>query len=225
MKIGILLAGHTPGPLRETHGNFDQMFARLLNGRDFEFSSFDLLDGASPSVDQADGWLIPGSLHGVYEDHAWLPTLEQLIRDINYAKKPLIGVCFGHQIIAKALGGQVEKFQGGWAVGYTEYELDGKTVALNAWHQDQVIAAPSNARALASNAHCEHAVLAYDDHIWTVQAHPEFDGPFIDGLLQDYGPGVVPDDLLHAAANQTQAPTDAAWLATQMADFFQKARA
>ena len=90
----------------------------------------------------ADGWLISGSRHGAYEDLPFIAPLETFIREVFSAKIPLIGICFGHQIIAQALGGTVEKFAGGWSVGATEYQLDGEQVMLNAWHHDQVTSLP-----------------------------------------------------------------------------------
>ncbi len=132
----------------------------------------------------------------------------------------MIGVCFGHQIIAQALGGKVEKFAGGWSVGRTEYDMDGQTVALNAWHQDQVTERPEGARVLAGNAFCENAVLAYGDRIWTVQPHPEYGADFIDGLIRTRGKGVVPEALLSEAREHLDAPLDDARIARFMAEFF-----
>lgn len=225
MKIGILQTGHSPDDLIGSTGDYDQMFRTLLGGHGFSFETYPVLDGIFPDgPEAADGWLITGSRHGAYEDHAWIPPLEQLIRDIRDSGRPLIGVCFGHQIIAQALGGKVEKYDGGWSVGRTEYDMGGETVALNAWHQDQVTERPEGARVLASSDFCENAILAYGDTIWTVQPHPEFTPDFIDGLIRTRGKGVVPDALLADAGKQLAAPLDVARIAGFMAEFLKKER-
>lgn len=225
MKIGILQTGHAPDPLIGPFGDYDALFAKLLSGNDFEYQTFNVVDGEfPPGPDAAEGWIVTGSRHGAYEDHPWIPPLEQLIRDIRASGLPMIGVCFGHQIIAQALGGKVEKFAGGWSIGRTEYMLDGEPVAMNAWHQDQVTELPPDARVLASNDFCENAVLAYGDTVWTVQPHPEFNADFIDGLIQSRGRGVVPDALLDRAANQLSAPVDNGRMARFMADFLKRKR-
>jgi len=227
MKIGILRTGHSPDGLKESLGNYDQMFEKLLAGHDFTYQTFSVVDGNFPAGPQdADGWLITGSKHGAYEDHDWIAPLEGLIRDIHTSGKPMVGVCFGHQIIAQALGGTVEKFDGGWSVGRTEYTMDGRIVALNAWHQDQVTTLPEGARVVGSSDFCANAMLAYGDTIWTLQPHPEFGADFIDGLIKTRGKGVVPDAQLEAASATLTTPTDNATIADQMAQFFKrKARA
>ncbi len=226
MRIGILQTGHAPDELRASLGDYPDMFRNMLAGHGFDFSVWSVVDGDfPPGPKAADGWLITGSKHGVYEDHPWIPPLEDLIRAIDAQRLPLIGVCFGHQIIAQALGGKVVKFPGGWSVGRTTYMMDGREVVLNAWHQDQVVDRPPTARVLGSNAFCENAVLAYGDHIWTVQPHPEFGPELIDGLIQGRGRGVVPDDLLRQAADNLDQPTDNHLMASHMAGFLKKARA
>ncbi len=227
MKIGILQTGHSPEEMLEVHGNYSDRFTALLDGHGFDFETFSVVDGEFPEGTQdADGWLITGSKHGAYEDHDWIPPLEELIRDIRDSKKPMIGVCFGHQIIAQALGGKVVKFEGGWSVGRTEYTLNGATVALNAWHQDQVVELPQDAQVVGSSDFCANAMLTYGETIWTLQPHPEFGSDFIDGLIQNRGKGVVPDAQLAQASSDLPRPNDNAQVAAQMADFFKtKARA
>lgn len=226
MKIGILQTGHAPDALIESAGNYDQMFRSLLGGNGFEFETFAVLEGVFPSgAEDADGWLITGSKFGVYEDHDWIPPLEDLVRAIHAKSLPLIGICFGHQIIAQALGGRVEKFKGGWAVGRVEYEQDGRKLALNAWHQDQVIELPKAARVLAGNEFCVNGILAYDDTIWTLQPHPEFKSSFVSGLIEKRGRGVVPDCLLQTAKRHLDQPLHSTDIADQMAHFFKKERA
>src|SRR5690554_3309203 len=206
MHIGILQTGLVPDALKQQSGDYPDMFKDLLKGHGFTFSTFVVCDGEMPpGIDAADGWLITGSRHGAYEDHPWIPPLEEFIRTVHVARRPMIGICFGHQIIAQALGGRVEKFAGGWAVGRTGYDFDGQTVHMNAWHQDQVVAAPPGARTVASNDFCTHAALAYGDHILTVQAHPEHTPAFHAALIDIRGAGVVPDDqLARARADRTQ---------------------
>lgn len=225
MKIGILQTGHAPAELIGSSGNYGQMFEALLDGNGFSFETFSVVDGEFPSgPEAADGWIITGSKHGVYEDHPWIPPLEELIRAITAQGRPLAGICFGHQIIAQALGGKVEKFAGGWAIGRTEYAQDGKVLTLNAWHQDQVVELPEGATVLAGNAHCKYAILAYGDTIWTVQPHPEFSNEFIGGLIGKRGRGVVPDAILDDALGKLDQPVDNPEIATYLAEFFKKER-
>lgn len=226
MKIGILMTGHPPGDLRAALGDYGQMFARLLGDHGFEFQSWAVEHNAFPeSISDADGWLITGSRHGAYEDHDWIPPLEDFIRKTYADGRPMIGVCFGHQVIAQALGGKVVKFDGGWAIGRTDYDIEGAPMTLNAWHQDQVVERPADAEVIGSNAFCENAALLYGDRIWTIQPHPEYGPEFIDGLIKTRGKGVVPDHQLEAASATLFGPNNNADIADRMAAFFKKERA
>ena len=232
MHIGILQAGHTPDALIARRGDFDAMFRDLLGGRGFDFTSWDVERMAFPaSVTEADGWLITGSRHGAYEDHPFIPPLEAFIRGAWEAGIPVAGICFGHQIVAQALGGRVEKFAGGWSLGRRVYETpDGREVALNAWHQDQVTRAPAGARTLAANDFCAHAALAYPDpagagrdRILTIQPHPEFSPALIgDYVATRRGTGTYPDDRMEAAAAQADDPVDNAAIGRAIARFFRE---
>ncbi|MDG1520569.1 MAG: type 1 glutamine amidotransferase [Yoonia sp.] len=197
MKIGILQTGHAPDEIQAKLGDFDAMFGRLLADAGLKFQTFNVVDMDFPdNVNTCDGWLVTGSRHGAYEDHAFIPPLEDFIRNARTADVPMVGICFGHQIIAQALGGEVVKFDGGWAVGRQSYKWGDTEIALNAWHQDQVVALPDGARAVACNDFCENAAVVYGNQAFTVQPHPEFGDEVIDGLARIKGPGVVPDPLL-----------------------------
>ena len=225
MKIGVLNTGHPPDNVLH-NGKYDRYFARLLDGNGFDVEGYDVVDGIFPdTVHDADGWLITGSKHGAYEAHAWIPPLEDFIRASYAAGIPMIGVCFGHQIIAKAMGGRVEKFDKGWSVGLTDYHINGRTYAINAWHQDQVVERPAQSEVFAQTDFCENAGLLYGDRIWTIQPHPEYGADFIDNLIETRGAGVVPDALLKNAKSLLDRPSDRMEIAKMMADFFKKERA
>lgn len=224
MKIGILVTGHIAEALQPVHGEYDAMFSRFLAGHGFTFEAWFVVDGEfPPGSDAADGWLITGSRHGVYEDHAWIDPLEGLILDIIESARPLVGICFGHQIIAQALGGQVEKFAGGWSVGRTTYDTPEGPLVLNAWHQDQVTRLPEGAKVLARSDFCAYAALAYGDTVLTYQPHPEFDTRYTGDLIDARGRGVVPDPLLDAAQQGLAHGTDGGRVASRIARFFKTA--
>jgi len=228
MKIGILQTGHAPDALAADFGDYPDMFARLLAGHGFDFQTWPVVDGVFPdSVHDADGWLITGSRHGAYEDLPWIPRLEEFLRRAYGAGVPILGICFGHQILAQALGGKVEKFPGGWAVGATEYDGEIGHLVLNAWHQDQVSELPPDAHVIGTSPHCAIAALAYGDtaapRALSYQPHPEFSPEFVAGLIRTRGKGVVPDDLLQQALARGDRPLDAGRVADQIAAFFKQA--
>jgi GMP synthase-like glutamine amidotransferase len=187
MKIGILLADHTREEMIEKHGDYDALFISLLADERFDFETYAVVDGIFPKdIFVADGWLITGARFAVYESHVWIPPLERLIRAIYAARLPMIGVCFGHQIIAQALGGRVEKSGAGWTAGPVQYERKDlrKTQRVLAWHQDEVVIKPDGAETIGSSAHCENAILRYGSALVTYQGHPELNAEYLFGLLR-----------------------------------------
>lgn len=222
MLIGILQTGAAPEALRSGLGDYPALFTRLLGGHGFDFRTWDVEHMDFPEAPSlADGWLITGSRHGAYEDHPFIPPLEEFIRTALGAGVPVVGICFGHQIMAQAMGGQVARHPGGWSVGLTEYDFGGQPLALNAWHRDQVVAVPPKAEVIASNDFCKVAGLSYASGPgFSVQAHPEFDGRFIQGLIETRGTGTVPEDLLARARAQLDQPADQPVLAGRIAAFF-----
>jgi GMP synthase-like glutamine amidotransferase len=225
MQIGILQTGHAPDALIGRTGDYGDMFERLLAGQGLSFRTYSVVDMEFPEgVNDCDGWLLTGSRHGAYEDHPFIKPLETFIRKAYAEAVPMVGICFGHQIIAQALGGKVEKFSGGWSVGPTRYAMNGGEIMLNAWHQDQVVVKPKGAEVVGASPFCENAALVYGDRAFTVQAHPEFDNEFLGNLILARGKGLVPDRLLAEAEAALALPIDQAAMARQIADFFKKPR-
>ncbi|MDB6178618.1 type 1 glutamine amidotransferase [Paracoccus sp. Z330] len=225
MRIGILQCGQSPAELKGEIGDYPDMFVRLLADRGFDFDVYHVENMQFPAdIDDADGWLLTGSRHGAYEDHPFIAPLETLVRKIYDAGIPVVGICFGHQIIAQALGGKVEKYSGGWAVGAQDYDFDGVPVTLNAWHQDQVVSLPEGARVAGRNAFCANAALIYGDRAYTIQAHPEFDDTVVQGLMDTRAKGVVPQPLLDRAAQRMGEVKASHAIADRMETFFKLPR-
>lgn len=220
MLIGILQTGHFLNALTGENEDYDALFETMLAGHDFAFRTFNVVDMDFPAgPEAADGWLITGSPHGAYDAADFILPLEDLIRAIFAARKPLVGICFGHQIIAQAMGGRVEKFAGGWSAGREIYDFSGATIALNAWHQDQVVTVPTGAEVLASSEFCAHAALLYPGQALTLQAHPEFDRSAMERVIAQRGPA-LPGDLVERARAGLDAPNDNDAIADRIAGFF-----
>lgn len=222
MHIGILQCGHTMPEVNARHGDYSDLFQRLFAGRGWRFTVWNVVDMEFPDApSDVDAWLLTGSPHGAYDDLPFIAPLEAFLRRAAEDSVPMAGICFGHQILAQALGGRVEKFSGGWGVGPTVYRVEGLgEVTLNAWHQDQVVEIPPGARPIAETDFCGLAGLAYDKPILTLQPHPEFDaavtGSYVRYRMQNpaYPPG-----MLRAVQDRLGTPLDNARVADWIADF------
>ncbi len=229
MKIGILQTGKIPEELEDKHGDYPDMFERLLADPDFTFATFVAVDGQLPeSPDTCDGWLITGSKYGAYEDHDWIPPLEDFLRQVYAAGVPAVGICFGHQILAQALGGKVEKFDGGWSIGIKDYAIDGigDDLQVVAWHQDQVTELPEvdgPPVAVGSSPFCRYAALAYGDRAWSIQPHPEFDGDFMADLIEARGE-ILPPTIAEKGKASRHRPLSSTRIAKHIKAFFKRPR-
>ncbi len=229
MKIGILETGEVHPDLKARHGDYPAMFAARLGAADpgFEFAVVRVVSGEMPaSPDQADAWLVTGSRHGVYDDLPWIAPLAAFLRDCVARGVPVVGVCFGHQLLAEALGGRAVKSERGWALGVQDYEVMARPAwmaelpdrfAVNAFHQDQVVALPGSATVLARSAQCDYAALAYGNpehpDAISIQPHPEYDAAFMDDLIVLRSGAVFPEDAAAPArASLTRAVQSDIWI-------------
>ena len=219
MKIGILETGRPPGGLADEFGDYPAMFARLL-GPEFEVENFNVAAGELPDSAAHGAYVITGSPAGVYDPLPRIEPLMAFIRSADRAK--MVGVCFGHQVMAEALGGHVEKSDSGFAAGLHRYAIvrqepwtDGEmSVAAPASHQDQVVVQPPNTELVAMSDFTPFAALAWTDRpAISFQFHPEFSPAFAKALIeQRYD--IVPD--ADAAIASLDAPNDSprvgAWI-------------
>lgn len=185
MKIGILQTGQSPDELIAEHGDYNDMFVRLLSRPGITFETYVVLQDDFPArPSDADAWIVTGSRCGVYDGFPWITKLKSFLRAVHADKVPLVGICFGHQAIAEALGGKAEKFSGGWSCGLERYDVPGRNapVSLLAWHQDQVTALPPGAEIFMSSDFCRIAGMRIGTTTMTVQAHPEFTPAFLAAL-------------------------------------------
>lgn len=234
MKIAILETGEPPEPIRRRYPSYGQMMTHMLAARlpDARFDAVRVFDPSPARIPDADGYLITGSPAGVYEPHPWIPALLDTVRAIAVAGKPQVGICFGHQAMAAAFGGDVRKSERGWGVGVHAYEVvahqgfmegpsapapDRITCAVS--HQDQVVVAPEGATVIAGSAFCPNGALVYaNGPAISFQMHPEFDHTFASDLLR-LRADRIPADRVSTGLASLRTASDQALIATWIAQF------
>lgn len=195
MKIAILETGTPPEGLEARFGSYPQMFMGMAGRGGRTFEVFDAQACVFP-VDPAawDAVMVTGSPAGAYDPLPWIEPLKGFLREAK-GQTRLVGVCFGHQIMAEAFGGQVTKSENGWGIGLHRYDV----VASRPWmgeeppaeisipvsHQDQVVEQPPASTVLARSRFTPFAALAYDDQpAISFQFHPEFDPAYAAALIE-----------------------------------------
>jgi GMP synthase-like glutamine amidotransferase len=192
MKLAILETGAPPEPLIAQFGRYPAMFERLL-GTGFDVETYDVAAGELPAAAGGhDAYLITGSPAGVYEPLPWIDELKTFLTAAR-GKAKLVGICFGHQLMAEAFGGHVEKVEKGWGVGLHTYPVvqrepwmdEAAVVSVPASHQDQVVLQPPHTDILASSIFTPYAALAWRDQpAISFQFHPEFEPAFAKALIE-----------------------------------------
>jgi GMP synthase-like glutamine amidotransferase len=223
MKLTIIETGRPPEPIARDFPGYPVMLNSLLAPHvpDLRYETISLIVGdALPSLEDVQAIIITGSPVGVYDPVAWIEPLKDWIRAAGSLAIPQVGICFGHQIMAQAFGGQAAKAPQGWGLGRHSYQV----VSHEAWmvprckatpfslavsHQDQVLVKPPSARVLAQSAFTPFAALIYDHApAMSFQGHPEFCLKFTDALIRSRRGTRFCEALADAALESLQQPLD-----------------
>jgi GMP synthase-like glutamine amidotransferase len=209
-RLALLETGFPPRELQPRFGTYSAMFKDLLGSETIE-AVYDVAHGSWPQrVEDHAAYLITGSSAGVYDDLPWIEPLKQFLIAAK-GKARLVGICFGHQIMAEAFGGRVVKSDKGWGIGLQDYWVNGRAdwtegtsgIAVPVCHQDQVIEQPPNSTLIGGNDFCPIGILAYDDQpAMSVQFHPEFEPAFVDALIDLIGDEIPAPEAAHASLSQ-----------------------
>lgn len=232
MKLTIIQTGDVPAPLRSQFGPYAKMFERMFEGTGQGFTNevVAVSDGAPfPELGQVEGIVITGSAAGVYDDYPWLDPLRDFIRRAYAARTPMLGVCFGHQIMADALGGDVRKSEKGWGLGRHTYGVINRpgfmraapaALSVACSHQDQVIVPPKEAEVILASDFTPNAGLAYrNGAALSFQPHPEFLDDYTIALAE-LRRGKAPDTVVDKAVASVTTPSDSKDVAGYIGQFF-----
>ncbi|MGL4785112.1 glutamine amidotransferase-related protein [Aeromonas hydrophila] len=231
MRLGILDCDRLDPDLVGDFGPvYSEMFIKgfraLAPG--LEFRVWSALDGELPAnLHECDAWLITGSRHDAYSDIPWIRALRDWIRRAHDADVKLAGVCFGHQVIAQALGGEVMKSTKGWGLGVSVHPMLARqpwmepgleTIRILASHQDQVEQLPPGATRLAGNDFCPNFMFLQGDHIVAIQGHPEFSVEYNRALIERRR-DLLPDDRYQRSLSSLEGEVDSATMMQWLLQF------
>ena len=233
MRIGILNTDTLRTEFDTKYGQYPAMFSKVLLRAEpkIEIYCYEIQTGEYPDeLDECDAYLITGSKVSAYDDLPWIIELKKFIRTLHQHQKKLVGICFGHQLIAEALGGSVERAKEGWNVGIHAATLKKNTVLFGSAqqefnliynHQDQVLKIPQESILLASCINCPVAMLAIEDHILSFQGHVEFNKAYAQDLLE-MRRSILGEDTYLKACNSLKEKTENAKVTEWILKFLKK---
>lgn len=221
MNIGLLECDHVAERFQPIAGDYPAMFGKLF-GAHFNLIPYDVCNNVWPaSLEECDAYLCTGSRWSVYDEVPWIHELKVFVRRVQAARTPFVGICFGHQMLAEALGGKVEKSAYGWGVGIRDVEFTlvepwmqprQTTLKLHYMHQDQVMRLPANSLVLARSEHCPVAAFRVGETILGLQAHPEFTNDYSAALLTDRIARIGAERVAAAQASLAQRTDEAVFV-------------
>ena len=233
-RIGILMtATETPAFANEFPDD-GEAFRNLLSPLrpDWRFDIVYVKDDVFPDrADDFDGYVITGSPATVTDDKPWIRRLLALIREAEALRIPIAGVCFGHQAIALALGGKVERAKQGWGFGVAETRYVRSApwmspaqdmIRLYTAHRDQVTSLPEGAELLGGSAHCPIGSFRIASHVFTTEHHPEMTVTFM-RRLTEYLSAYLDPQIIAKARKDIETPQDSPLMARWIVRFLEAA--
>ncbi len=234
MNIAILLTSNDTSEFALRFPDDGEKFISILSPHrpDWDFHVIPVMDNVFPeSIDQYDGYVITGSPASVNDPKVWIDNLLRFIQELDEHKKPTVGCCFGHQAIAKALGGKVDKNPSGWQLGRAETDFhsfkdwnqaDIASISLYSAHCEEVFELPEKAMPVGSNSYCNFASFKIGDHFFTTQYHPEMSFDFMYQLL-DYmlDNNEIDQELWKKGKNQIKSQNESEKFAGLMVNFLE----
>jgi GMP synthase-like glutamine amidotransferase len=236
MNIALLACDDVPSRFRHIAGGYQDMFDALLRPHmpDLAFTRYDVREGGIPATPDAhDVYLCTGSRHSVYDALDWIEPLKAFVRDINDTGKTFVGICFGHQLLAQALGGEVAKAEQGWGIGVLDMDIvqpepwmqpPQNHCSLQYMHGDQVQHLPAESTLLAVAPHCPVAMFKVRETMLGIEGHPEFPAAYEEALLLSRRDRIGADAVDAALASLTR-PTDHEVAGRWIANFIRQATA
>jgi len=208
---------------------FQALFMQVVPS--VSFTSYPVIEGIYPeSLDECDGYIITGSKSSVYDNDEWLGDLSNYVRSLASHRKKMVGICFGHQLLAHVLGGRTSKSDKGWGVGVMQSEavVSPKwmqpiipSYSLLVSHQDQVIQLPPNATLIATSPFCINSAFQIEDYALGFQGHPEFIRGYSRRLME-MRRDRIPHELIEEGVNSLTEKTDHLLVAQWIINFFVK---
>ena len=196
MNIGLLGCDDVPQRFRHIAGGYRDMFEALLKPHvpGLELEWFDVVKGELPTgPDTCDAYICTGSRYSVYEEGDWIAALKSYVQQLHEARMPFVGICFGHQMLAQALGGEVAPAEQGWGVGIHEMKITRPEewmqprqddCKLQYMHADQVQRLPPDSVVLAAAPHCPVAMFRVGETMLGIEGHPEFPAAYVEALVR-----------------------------------------
>ena len=231
MKIGILQCDDVIKELQPKFGNYPEMLKAVFSdiAPDWHFVTYRAVDGELPdSVDACDGYITTGSRYGVNDGHLWISQLEEFVSSLAQEGRKYVGICFGHQLLAKVMNGKVEKSVRGWGVGMSFNEIEDKkswmepyqsSLDLVVSHQDQITELPDGTEVIASSSFCPYYMLQYGHHMMSVQGHPEFSLAYSSNLMVRRA-GIIPAPRVREGQASLAADVDDRMMMQWIINFF-----
>lgn len=234
ITVGLILCDHLdPGPAAVA-GDYPDLFPAAFAPHGLELQVYEATLGELPEdLDECDVWMVSGSRRSAYEDEGWITAVSDLIVRIEAARRPLAGICFGHQLTARALGGEVTRAEVGWGVGGRSFDVvapapwmdDGDRFTLLMSHRDQVTRLPDGAEVVATAPYCPIGAYRIGDHVFCVQGHPEF-VPDLSLALMEARREIIGDAVVDAGVASLGAgapPLDQDRVAGWISEFYRRA--